>query len=70
MTEDKRQARRAAFARAVEVHYLKRFRLDVRALDLGDSWEVIRADGVELTPLEARAFHLFRAGWKALGSDV
>jgi hypothetical protein len=68
--EDKRTGQRQAFAAALEAHYLKRFRLDVVAVDLGDSWEVLRTDGQELTPLEARAFHIFRAGYRTFGADV
>jgi len=65
-----RADQRARFAKALEAHYLKRFRLDVVAIDLGDGWEVLRTDGQELTPMEARAFRHFRAGYKVMGADV
>lgn len=65
-----RAERRTRFAKAVEAHFLRKLRLDVVAVDLGHDWEVMRTDGRELTPAQARAFLMFRAGYSILTPDV
>lgn len=49
---------------------LAKLKVDVAVLDMGDGWEVMRTDGQELTPAQARAFHMFRAGYRVLNPDA
>lgn len=70
-TDDARRARtRTRFAESAARHMLAKLKLDVVLIDLGDSWECMRTDGQELTPAQARAFHLYRAGYRLLNPDA
>jgi hypothetical protein len=67
---DKRTIQRQKFAKAAERQMLKQFQIDVTVLDMGDTWAVLRTDGVALTDLETFGFECYRTGYRLFGADV
>jgi hypothetical protein len=66
-----RRARvRAKFAVSAETHMLAKLKVDVAVFDMGEGWEVMRRDGLELTPAQLRAFNMYRAGYRILNPDA